>query len=116
MGTRPRTRPASAISPSPSTTSTRPWRGGIWSPRSRTTRTSTSSATSAAPRGSSWSWRRSSADDDLHGRPAGERLVDDAVALGQLHQGGELLLVEVVLEVEHEPDRAEAHRRLPVHR
>ena len=46
---------------------------------------------------------------------AGERLVHDAVALGQLQQRRELLLVGVACRARSaEPDRAEADRRVAV--
>src|SRR5215216_1390242 len=58
---------------------------------------------------SSWSWWLSP-NGNLDRHPATERLEDDAVALGQLHELGEVVLVSVVLHVERKPDCAEADR------
>jgi hypothetical protein len=48
-------------------------------------------------------------------RRAGERLVDDAEPLGQLEQRGQLILGGVGVEVEAQPDGAEADRGLLAH-
>src|SRR6185295_1365350 len=45
-------------------------------------------------------------------RRRAQRLVDDAVALRELHQGSALLLGEVAVDVEGEADVAEADRRI----
>src|SRR5450755_3308326 len=45
------------------------------------------------------------------GRRAGEGLIDDAIAFGQLVQRRELLLVGVHVQLEGQPNRREAHRR-----
>src|SRR3712207_3727059 len=51
---------------------------------------------------------------DAQGRRMGQRLQDDAVALGQLEELVDALRLGVRVEVEAEPDRAEAYGRLPV--
>src|SRR4051794_264564 len=58
---------------------------------------------------SSWSWWLS-ANGCLDRNPSAERLEDDAVALRQLDELREAVLVGVVPDVEGEPDCAEADR------
>ena len=50
----------------------------------------------------------------LDRHPPAERLEDDAVALGQLHELRESVLVGVMPDVEDEPDSAEADRHVLV--
>src|SRR5947207_15604535 len=48
------------------------------------------------------------------GRPRTERLVDHAIAFGELEKAGALLAADLALEIETEPDCLEADRRLTV--
>ena len=59
-----------------------------------------------------WPWR---VERDVELRAARERLQHDAVALGELEQRRQLLVVGIGVELEAQADVAEADRRLLVH-
>src|SRR4051795_5500156 len=95
---RSRTRPRSAPTRRPASG------GSAWCSRRTASRGQAAGATS-----SSWNWWWSP-NRNLYRRTAAERLEDDAVALGQLYELGEAVLVGVVLHIERKPDCAEADR------
>src|ERR1700722_18646649 len=51
---------------------------------------------------------------DRQARSRGERLVDDAISLGESKQGGELFVIGVGLQLEANPNRPEADWYIPV--
>src|SRR5215469_10692975 len=60
-----------------------------------------------APRNDCWSLPL---DPDLHRRAIADRLINDAITLGQLEKLIELVPRRVGIEVEAEPDLRKAHR------